>query len=194
MYRRARPRRQVAAQDTIDVSDAERTSIMRSMLELRLGTQLANLVAQFDAGDLPNIRAMVSQALDKFKADAGICGIDFIQDDIGDLLQEEVDNLRSAFRGRRGSSLVIEGVAQATAAGMNPQIGQTPNQLSPQLDRILTDKLHQRRAAGNSSVSDWIETRLLPALNGVEFRVIGGNYAVPHGRTRMDTLRASYAA
>lgn len=54
---------------------------------------------------------------------------------------DDMSNLRGAFRGRRGASLVIEGVAQATAAGMNPQIGQTPNQLSPQLDRTLADRL-----------------------------------------------------
>ena len=36
---------------------------------------------------------------------------------------------------------MIEGVAQATAAGMNPQIGQHPDQLSPHLDKTLADKL-----------------------------------------------------
>jgi phage portal protein BeeE len=51
---------------------------------------------------------------------------------------EGMENMRSAFRGRRGSTLVIEGVAQATAAGMNPQIGQKPDQLSPDLSRSMT--------------------------------------------------------
>lgn len=46
--------------------------------------------------------------------------------------------MRGAFRGRRGSTLVIEGVAQATAAGMNPQIGQKPDQLSPDLSKSMT--------------------------------------------------------
>lgn len=41
-----------------------------------------------------------------------------------------MDALRAFFRGRRGASLVIEAVAQATAAGMNPNIGKTANQLS----------------------------------------------------------------
>lgn len=49
--------------------------------------------------------------------------------------------LRAGFRGRRGQALVIEGVAQATAAGMNPNIGQHPDQLSPHLDKTLADKL-----------------------------------------------------
>lgn len=49
--------------------------------------------------------------------------------------------MRRSFRGNRGAALVIEGVAQATAAGMNPNIGQSPDQLSPQLDKTLADKL-----------------------------------------------------
>jgi len=44
---------------------------------------------------------------------------------------DDTNGLRSAFRGRRGSALVVEGVAQSTAAGMNPQIGQRTDQLSP---------------------------------------------------------------
>ena len=51
---------------------------------------------------------------------------------------DDMENMRSAFRGRRGSSLVIEGVAQATAAGMNPNLGKSPDQLSPDLSRSMT--------------------------------------------------------
>lgn len=48
---------------------------------------------------------------------------------------EDMDEMRAAFRGKRGSTLVIEGVAQSTAAGMNPQLGQKPDQLSPDLQK-----------------------------------------------------------
>lgn len=54
---------------------------------------------------------------------------------------DDMAALRAGFRGRRGASLVIEGTAQATAAGMNPNIGKSPDQLSPQLDKTLADKL-----------------------------------------------------
>ena len=54
---------------------------------------------------------------------------------------EDMDAMRRSFRGNRGSALVIEGVAQATAAGMNPNLGQSPDQLSPQIDKTLADKL-----------------------------------------------------
>ncbi len=95
---------------TVDVDDDAKQSILRSMLELRLGTQLANLLAKFDAGDLPNIQGELSKALDEFKADAGIRKMDYIRDDIGDLLAEEVNDsglrwrlqcLRDSVRGLR---------------------------------------------------------------------------------------------
>jgi len=54
---------------------------------------------------------------------------------------EDMEAMRRSFRGRRGAALVVEGVAQATAAGMNPNIGQSPDQLSPDLDRTLADKM-----------------------------------------------------
>lgn len=54
---------------------------------------------------------------------------------------EDMDAMRRSFRGNRGASLVIEGTAQATAAGMNPNIGKSPDQLSPDLAKTLADKL-----------------------------------------------------
>lgn len=61
---------------------------------------------------------------------------------------DDMDNLRGAFRGRRGSTLVIEGVAQATAAGMNPQIGQKAQDLSPDLSKAMaTQTLEAARDA-----------------------------------------------
>lgn len=51
---------------------------------------------------------------------------------------DDMATMRAAFKGRRGSTLVIEGVAQATAAGMNPQIDKKPDQLSPDLSRSMT--------------------------------------------------------
>lgn len=53
---------------------------------------------------------------------------------------EDMDGLRSGFRGKRGASLVIEGVAQAVGAGMHPQLGKAPDQLSPDLSKTLADR------------------------------------------------------
>lgn len=46
---------------------------------------------------------------------------------------DDMANMRSLIRGKRGSTLIIEGVAQATAAGMNPQLGQRRDDLTPDL-------------------------------------------------------------
>lgn len=54
---------------------------------------------------------------------------------------DDMDALRQGFKGRRGAALVIEGVAQSVAAGMHPQIGKAPDQLSPDLEKTLADKL-----------------------------------------------------
>ncbi len=51
---------------------------------------------------------------------------------------EDMEAMRAAFRGKRGASLVLEGAAQAAAAGMNPNIGKSPDQLSPDLSRAMT--------------------------------------------------------
>lgn len=42
----------------------------------------------------------------------------------------DMDEMRRSFRGRRGQALVIEGTAQAVAAGMAPNIDKSPDQLS----------------------------------------------------------------
>jgi phage portal protein BeeE len=61
---------------------------------------------------------------------------------------EDMAQMRQAFRGRRGSTLIVEGVAQATAAGMNPQLGQRLEQLSPDLEKTMTLE-HWQAARGS---------------------------------------------
>lgn len=61
---------------------------------------------------------------------------------------DDMQAMRAALRGRRGQTLVIEGVAQATAAGMNPQLGQRPEQLTPDLERAqVVETVSQARQA-----------------------------------------------
>ncbi len=55
-----------------------------------------------------------------------------------DSSSDDMDQLRGSLRGRRGGALIVEGVAQATAAGMNPQIGKSPDQLTPDLSKAMT--------------------------------------------------------
>jgi len=49
-----------------------------------------------------------------------------------------------------------------------------------------------RKAAGSSSVTDWLERRIKPLIMNNEIVIIAGDYASPHGRTKLETLRASY--
>ncbi len=53
-----------------------------------------------------------------------------------------------AFRGKRGSTLVVEGMAQAVAAGMHPMADKSPDQLSPDLSKAMTaETLEAARAS-----------------------------------------------
>lgn len=58
--------------------------------------------------------------------------------------------------------------------------------------QLVDDYEYERKAAGTSSVTDWLDGRVKPLLGGHEVVVINGDYATPHGRTKMSTLRDSY--
>ncbi|MBY0431372.1 MAG: hypothetical protein K2Q10_09250 [Rhodospirillales bacterium] len=57
---------------------------------------------------------------------------------------------------------------------------------------IVSDFKYERKAAANTSVTQWLEARIKPLLNGVQVAVVSGNGTTPHGRTKLETLRASY--
>jgi len=59
-------------------------------------------------------------------------------------------------------------------------------------DAKVEDYCYERKAAGNTSVTDWLEGRVKPLLGGYEVSIINGDYASPHGRTKLSTLRDSY--
>lgn len=49
-----------------------------------------------------------------------------------------------------------------------------------------------RKAAATTSIKDWMEKRLIPILDGQQAVVIDGNGQIPHGRTKIETVRQSY--
>jgi hypothetical protein len=52
---------------------------------------------------------------------------------------------------------------------------------------------YDRKAATTTSATDWYNTRLKPLLgNDVDAVIIDGHGNIPHGRTKMDTIRNSY--
>jgi predicted kinase len=56
----------------------------------------------------------------------------------------------------------------------------------------VEDYSYERKAAGNTTVTDYIDGRLKPCLGGHEFTIINGDHTNPHGRTKLSTLRDSY--
>ena len=56
----------------------------------------------------------------------------------------------------------------------------------------VEDFEYSRKAAGNTSVTDWIEQRIKPCIGDVEFTIVNGQYGHPHGKTKLETLRNSY--
>ena len=56
---------------------------------------------------------------------------------------------------------------------------------------------YDRCAAENTSIADFIDTRIRPRLTledgkEIPFEIIDGNYTKPHGRTSMKKLRSTY--
>ena len=50
----------------------------------------------------------------------------------------------------------------------------------------------KRRAANNSTVSEWIDLRLEPILQGAEVEVVRGDGSIAPRQTTLDTVRKSY--
>lgn len=57
---------------------------------------------------------------------------------------------------------------------------------------LVNDYPYERKAAGTTSVSDYVEGRLKPCLGNNEYTIINGDHVSPHGRTKLSTLRDSY--
>lgn len=61
-----------------------------------------------------------------------------------DSTSEDMAEMRKALIGRRGAAVVIEGTAQATAAGMNPQLEKRVEQIGPDLQRVMPREMLQQ--------------------------------------------------
>jgi len=106
----------IIGQVSTDIEPGSRDGIMQSILELRLGKDLLELVTAFEDGDIENIHARLEDISEQFKKDANIKSLDFLRDDIGDLLQSEIDDsgmrwrlgcLNASMRGLRGGDFGI---------------------------------------------------------------------------------------
>lgn len=100
------------------IDDATRDGILENMLELRLASSVADLLAKFDAGDAQNFYAEIDGLFTEHKRDARITGIDWVRDDIGGLLAKDdrddglhwrLDVLNTHMRPVRGGDFIVVG-------------------------------------------------------------------------------------
>lgn len=57
---------------------------------------------------------------------------------------------------------------------------------------LVPEYPYSRKAAGNVSVKEWLETRVTPLIPKLDVTITNGYGENPHGRTKMDTVRNSY--
>ena len=75
-----------------DVDDTTRDGILRDIYELSLGTNMANLIAKYDNGDLlMPLSDYLSAELDAFKMNVGLKEVKWDDTDILELLQEDIN-------------------------------------------------------------------------------------------------------
>lgn len=83
-----------------------------------------------------------------------------------DSSSEDMAEMRKALIGRRGAAVVIEGTAQATAAGMNPQLEKRVEQIGPDLQRAMTRETLQAARDGILMVYGVLPGLMNPATTG----------------------------
>ena len=60
-------------------------------------------------------------------------------------------------------------------------------------DDEVSNYRYERKASMTSSITDLIDNRIKPLIRGAEVIVINGEGLQPHGRTKVETVRNSYA-
>ena len=58
---------------------------------------------------------------------------------------------------------------------------------------VMDDFVYERKAAANTSITEWLEQRIVPIVGRYPVVVVDGTGALPHGRTKLEKLRESYA-
>jgi replicative DNA helicase len=75
-----------------DADEHTRAGILQEFHELALGTTAANIVASYEDGECENLLQSLTDAIDQYKFNSGIKVSSYIQDDIWDLLQDEIND------------------------------------------------------------------------------------------------------
>ena len=123
-----------------DVPPGTRSGIMHSMLELRLGTELASVLTKWDEGEVSNIHAAIRGIADSFERDADAKVLDYIKVDIDGLLDQRADDngvswrlqcLNDTMRRLRGGDFGI--IAGRPDTGKTTAIASEVTFMAPQL-------------------------------------------------------------
>ncbi len=56
----------------------------------------------------------------------------------------------------------------------------------------VDDYDYERQASGGTSVTNWVQSRIIPRLRDQQYSIVDGRYQHPHGRTSLQRLRESY--
>ena len=59
-------------------------------------------------------------------------------------------------------------------------------------DKEVGDFDWKNKAADNSSITNWLDNRILPKIGGLSAIIIEGTGLKPHGRKTLDKVRNSY--
>jgi len=63
---------------------------------------------------------------------------------------------------------------------------------APQDERFPKGYEYDRKSAVSTSAKVWIDKRLSPIIDNFEATIIDGNGQIPHGKTKLETIRKSY--
>lgn len=74
-----------------DVPPDQKDGVMNALLELRLSTEMLQILEKFEEGDIANVHAHMNEVMMNFAKDAELKTVDYIRDDIYDLLAEEAN-------------------------------------------------------------------------------------------------------
>lgn len=180
-----------------DVSPEQRSGIMHSMLELRLGTELATALAKWDEGDLPNIHEAIRRISDNFERDADAKALDYIRVDIDNLLDQRADDngilwrlqcLNDTMRRLRGGDFGI--LAGRPDTGKTTLIASEVTFMAPQLPPEKTVLWLNNEGKGNALYMRLIQAALGMTLGEITaIRAKGGNVAQEYAKVVGDLHR-----
>lgn len=127
-----------------DVDEDEAEVVLHSLLELRLASDIANLLARYEEGDVANIHGELDEVITAFQKDARIKGLDFVRVDVDDMLNQEANDsglrwrlqcLNASMRGLRPGDFGI--VAGRPDKGKTTFLASEITALAAQVDRPL---------------------------------------------------------